>query len=73
MIPNLKKFYQKKRYNNIEDKILHYKSLKKLGEGRMVVIYLAEDTKLERHVAIKFLMHQISKNSDERKRCEIKA
>jgi len=53
--------------------ILHYKTVKKLGEGGMGIVYLAEDTKLERQVAIKFLPSHISSNSDERKRFEIEA
>jgi len=39
----------------------------------MGIVYLAEDTKLERQVAIKFLPSHISSNSDERKRFEIEA
>jgi serine/threonine protein kinase/Flp pilus assembly protein TadD len=57
----------------IGKKILHYNILDKLGEGGMGIVYLAEDSKLKRRVAIKFLPQHISENEEERKRFEIEA
>jgi len=68
---------------NIEQKIqeqqkgslqlLHYKILKKLGEGGMGAVYLAEDTHQDRKVALKVLPRKHASNAEFVKRFQREA
>ncbi len=66
-------FKEKEETDIIGKKIKHYEIKQLLGKGGMGEVYLAEDTKLRRKVALKLLSPEFSADEERKKRFEKEA
>ncbi len=57
----------------IGNTLSHYKIISKLGQGGMGEVYLAEDSRLDRKVALKILPQHLSDRAELRERFEREA
>ncbi len=53
--------------------IAHYKIIDKIGEGGMGIVYKAQDSRLKRHIALKFLPGNLTRDAEARERFRLEA